>query len=108
MEATQTATGPAPAHEGGAVPVERKTKLVQVPSVGRIVHYVDARGIKHWPAMVVDVLTPGDPTSNLTLRVFAGNSDVYLPDVPHRPTGLFTKTWHWPEPVPPVEIEVTE
>lgn len=115
MEGTQqaqpSAPAPGPAHKGGAVPAAgpvAKTKLVQVPSVGRIVHYVDARGIKHWPAIIVDVLTPGDPASDLTLRVFAGNSDTYLPKVPHRPNGLFTKTWHWPEPVPPIEIEVTE
>lgn len=108
MEVTQTTPATDPTREGGAVPVARKTQLVQVPSPGRIVHYVDARGIKHWPAMIVEVLTPGDPTSDLTLRVFAGNSDTYLPKVPCRPNGLFTKTWHWPEPVPPIEIEVTE
>lgn len=107
MEETQTAPAPtAQPHGLGLVPAA-KTKLVQVPSVGRIVHYVDRRGIKHWPAIIVDVLEPGNPTGPLTLRVFAGNSDTYLPLVTHRHDGLVTRTWHWPEPVPPIEIEVT-
>lgn len=74
----------------------------QVPSIGRLVHYVMPNG-KHRPAMIVEAW---DNSSHLNLQVFTDGSN----DGPDTPSMLWQtsveyaespapNTWHWPERV---------
>lgn len=88
---------------------------VQVPSIGRIVHYVlgPPNTPEHRPAIIVHVWGPSDPHSSVQLQVFTdGNGDrhndrlpnvVWVTSVTHDQKDKKAGTWHWPEPVPPVE-----
>lgn len=88
----------------------------QVPSIGRIVHYVLDAGPKqgeHRAAVIVRVW--GDkPTSAVNLLVFVdGSNDYYRNQGPEpliiwrtskiRSDDFGLDTWHWPEYVPPKE-----
>lgn len=107
--------------EAKAVPVVS----IQVPSVGRAVHYVlpprsDLRPHvvgEHRPATIIKVWSEGNPESAVQLSVLLdGQNDKegwagetlwatsVMPDhINHTPG-----TWHWPEFVAPVIREVPE
>lgn len=88
----------------------------QVPSVGRVVHYVLEAGphqYDHRPALIVR--TWGDtPDALVNLQVFVDGSNDYYPhqgpepltlwrtSVHYDPTGTVANSWHWPEFVPSV------
>ncbi|OLD63741.1 MAG: hypothetical protein AUF65_01150 [Chloroflexi bacterium 13_1_20CM_50_12] len=87
----------------------------QVPSVGRIVHYVMSDGRypgEHRPAIIVKVWEEENPDSLVQLQVFTDGPNDYLIDVPghngvawrtsvhHDETKKKQATWHWPEYVP--------
>ena len=90
----------------------------QVPSIGRIVHFVLDSGNhagEHRPAIIVK--TWGDtPGSACQLQVFTDsdgseNSNDGPPNVlwkTSRSQGVGPGTWHWPEYVPPYVAPVTE
>ena len=88
----------------------------QVPSIGRVVHYVLEAGPHQGedrPALIVKVW--GDtPRSAVNLQVFVDGSNDYYRDQGPEPLTLLrtsklrddTKvpgTWHWPEYVPAKE-----
>ena len=87
----------------------------QVPSIGRIVHYVLEHGgeIHHRPAIIVHVWSPGHFMGTSQLQVFTdGDGGAYndgLPNVVWRTSVVQDEaekkagTWHFPEYVPPVE-----
>lgn len=85
---------------------------VQVPSIGRIVHYVLPAG-QHRPAIIVHVWSPGHFMGTSQLQVFCdGDGGAYndgLPNVVWRTSVVHDEetkapgTWHWPEFVPPIE-----
>lgn len=79
----------------------------QVPSIGRVVHYVlpDGRNPgEHRPAFIVKVWGP----TSVNLQVFVdGTNDypeyagsVWATSVPFDPSGEQPSSWHWPEYVP--------
>lgn len=78
----------------------------QVPSVGRVVHYV-AYGTPggefptgaHRAAIVTDVHNPGEPDSVLSLCVLNPAGMLFSVGVYHDEGGE-PGTWHWPEFVP--------
>jgi hypothetical protein len=88
----------------------------QVPSVGRIVHYVMSDGRypgEHRPAIIVKVWEEGNPDSFVQLQVFTdGPNDYFSPTDPgysgiawrtsvhHDETEKKQASWHWPEFVP--------
>lgn len=87
----------------------------QVPSVGRVVHYVlpDGRSAgEHRAAIIVRVWDPvPKPDSIVQLHVFIDGSNDYadadvrsstlwVTSVEFDPTGQKPRTWHWPEYVP--------
>lgn len=75
----------------------------QVPSVGRIVHYV-AYGTPggefpagaHRAAIVTAVDYPDRPDSSVGLCVLNPTGIFFNIEVPHDPYGA-PGTWHWPE-----------
>lgn len=87
----------------------------QVPSIGRIVHYVLDTGRnagQHRPAIIVQVWgDPANPTPYVQLQVFADGSNdgdeyangmVWRTSVqPDHSSTPASHTWHWPEYVPP-------
>lgn len=89
-------------------------KPQQVPSVGRVVHYVLDAGPnqgQHRPALIVRVW--GDTWDSLVnLQVFTDGSNDYYPNQGEEPltlwrtsrsredSGTVPGTWHWPEFVP--------
>lgn len=90
---------------------------VQVPSVGRIVHYV-AYGTPggefpagaHRAAMITQVDNIGlgtfDERPEVSLVVFNPTGLFFNQCVPFDPSGETPGTWHWPESVPSIEIPV--
>ena len=93
--------------------------MAQVPSIGRIVHYVTptlVNGVpfahvgQHRPAIIVHVWGDG-PDALLQLQVFAdGNGSPYNDGAPnvvwatsviHDEVDKAPGTWHWPEFTPP-------
>lgn len=77
----------------------------QVPSVGRVVHYV--YGDKHYPAIITDPdfavdRNPTDPHtgSYQALTVFLPTEPPFT-TVAHEDATAAPGTWHWPEFVPP-------
>lgn len=71
----------------------------QVPSIGRVVHFVN--GDKHVPAMITDpsfVAEEGQP-GNTALVVFPPMESPFSTIAFHDEFGA-PATWHWPEYVP--------
>jgi len=76
----------------------------QVPSIGRVVHFV--YGDKHVPAIITEpeVKTP-DPVGGAdmmweALTVFPVGEPPFTTLAACDPTGKTSATWHWPEYVP--------
>lgn len=76
----------------------------QLPSVGRVVHFVN--GDKHVPAIITEpeVKTP-DPVGGVdmaweALTVFPVGEPPFTTLAAYDPTGTTSATWHWPEYVP--------
>ena len=85
----------------------------QVPSIGRVVHYV-AYGTPggefpagaHRAAIITEVPTPdeiatGTPADTVGLVVFNPTGQYFNRRIPFDPSGQAPGTWHWPEYVPP-------
>lgn len=79
----------------------------QVPSIGRIVHYV-AYGTPggefpagaHRAAIVTDVHNPDEPTSVLSLCVINPTGLFFNVGIYYDSSAQLPGTWHWPEYVP--------
>ena len=82
----------------------------QVPSIGRVVHYVLPDGRypgEHRPAFIVKVWGP----TSVNLQVFVDgtndypdyNGSVWATSVPFDSSGEQPRSWHWPEFVPPAD-----
>ncbi len=91
----------------------------QLPSIGRIVHYVLEDGPnagEHRPAIIVKVWGPPDgqptPTTACQLQVFTDSpgGEVYNDQLPpvlwksSRSQGTGPGSWHWPEHVASVAV----
>lgn len=74
---------------------------IQVPSVGRVVHYT-YQG-ECFPAIVVKVWNPGSPISSLALHVFSFERGDYVEPAVSFGDVHGWGTWHWPEYVPPID-----
>lgn len=76
----------------------------QVPSIGRVVHFVD--GALHCAAIITDpapLLPDGDPLAGgQSLVVFPPNVESFT-NIALFDTGGAPGTWHWPEYVPAKE-----
>jgi hypothetical protein len=70
----------------------------QVPSVGRVVHYVSASGA-HRPAIVVDV-TGDDELTIFVMQYGVEGGCKTLVQIKHDEGYKDHFTWHWPEYVP--------
>lgn len=86
-------------------------KTVQVPSVGRVVHY-RSRGIPHLEieggchaAVVTAVQQPAQPDSVVALCVMTPYEIKNIRGIMH---GDDVDQWHWPEFTPPIEIDDAE
>ena len=73
----------------------------QVPSIGRVVHFVN--GLQHQAAIITDPaprLPDGDPLfGGQSLCVFPPNYESFTTIALHDEAGA-PATWHWPEYVP--------
>lgn len=69
----------------------------QVPSIGRVVHFVTNDG-RHVPADIAAVVD--DTTLNLFVKDDVLTVAGFERDIPIDATGLTPFTWHWPESVP--------
>jgi hypothetical protein len=72
---------------------------VQVPSIGRVVHFVLASG-KHCPALITEVNWHDGHDQSLT--IFPPQSEPFW-DVVSYSEDPKRGTWHWPEYVPAKE-----
>jgi len=96
----------------GAPATGARVQPAQVPSPGRIVHYVlpdDNRNAgEHRPAIVVRVWDQSGPEQRLNLQVFTDEqNDGWAAGTQWRTSVRFDPeaglgTWHWPEYVAPV------
>lgn len=84
----------------------------QVPSVGRMVHFVCDN--QHVPAIIIDpafeVRRPDDEGGNeITqfLFVFTATRGNFHTNARFDPTGQEPGTWHWSEFVPPKPVETS-
>ena len=83
---------------------ESQRKPVQVPSVGRVVHYIAfgtpggefPAGIRR-AAIITEVDDPGNPESSVGLCVLNPTGQFFNRNVPKRST---PGGWEWPEYVP--------
>lgn len=64
---------------------------IPVPTVGRVVHWVDNTHLRPWPAFIVAVNDDG----TLDLTVFNPLTQ-YFKNVAFDPAGKTGGTWHWP------------
>ena len=69
----------------------------QVPSIGRVVHYVATNGA-HVPADICGVWEDG--TVNLFVKDSTTRQAYFTYSVPMESTGTAVGSWHWPEYVP--------
>lgn len=67
------------------------------PSVGRIVHFVDA----DTTVCVAAVITQVNPDATVNVHIWAPSGGTAgIPDVPEAPSQPYAATsWHWPEVV---------
>lgn len=77
------------------------SEKVQVPAIGRVVHYV-LTGSRHVPAIIIDPEQNDGERTSQALFVMTVEHGAYTAfaeyDPNHGPA-----TWHWPEFVPPAE-----
>lgn len=69
----------------------------QVPSIGRVVHFV--YGEQHCAAIITDPEWDMDGTPGQALTVFRPNQEPFTTIAALDPAGA-PATWHWPEYVP--------
>lgn len=79
-------------------------KPQQIPSVGRIVHYVGSTGA-HYAATITQVdniglMEPFISAPEVSLCVMKPDAIGFHQCVPFDPAGDKSHTWHWPEFVP--------
>lgn len=79
--------------------VQDQSEVAQKPSVGRIVHYVNKKGI-HRPAIIVEVWS--DEVVNLQVFTDMRNDGELQPvlwatSVPYSSNMNLALAWHWPE-----------
>ncbi len=88
------------------------TKGQQIPSVGRVVHYV-AYGTPggEFPAgvcraaIITEVHNPGNLDSVLSVCVFNPTGQFFNVGIYHDEDTKAPGTWHWPEFVPSVPVD---
>lgn len=68
---------------------------ITVPSIGRIVHYVNSEGL-HFAADVVDV-RPSDSLAMLYVKNPQLRVAEFIDAVPEDQIGKLPHSWHWPE-----------
>lgn len=73
----------------------------QVPSVGRIVHYVSGSGA-HRPAIIIDAHSYDDTVSLFAFLMPAEGSTLWHVQCKHDEELKDHDTWHWPEYVAPI------
>jgi hypothetical protein len=74
----------------------------QVPSVGRIVHFV--YGDRHVPAIVIDPEQNDGEHKTQALQVFTVDAGSFMTFADYDGDWLAPGTWHWPEYVAPKSI----
>ncbi len=81
----------------------------QVPSVGRMVHYIsygtpggEFPAGAHRAAIITEIGYRDDP-HEIGLCVFNPTGLFFNRNIPYDPTGQMPGTWHWPEYVPAKE-----
>lgn len=95
----------------GAPATQERVQPAQVPSIGRLVHYVlgeESRNAgEHRPAVVVRVWDQSGPERRLNLQIFTDEQNDgwaagtrWATSVKFDPAGSLG-TWHWPEYVAP-------
>lgn len=72
--------------------------IKQIPSVGRMVHYIDANSGEHQPAIITKVYDP-----RVSLMVFTPEGPLAKANILQDETKQHGDTWHWSEYVPPVD-----
>lgn len=72
---------------------------MRVPSIGRVVHYVEVHG-KHSPATICDVVPDVDSVVHLFVMDAEDDRADFKYNVPFCADGIVIQTWHWPEYVP--------
>lgn len=70
----------------------------QVPSIGRVVHYVSTSGA-HVPADICGAFE-GSDSVNLFVKDSTTRQASFVYSVPFDPSGAAPGSWHWPEYVP--------
>lgn len=68
---------------------------MDLPSVGRIVHYLRRRDNSRCLAAMITDVDPADSETGVELRVFGGTED-FVAYSPLEPSARFGR-WHWPE-----------
>lgn len=74
---------------------------MQLPSIGRIVHFVDPTNGHHQAAVItsVDEVGVGAVVQSVCLSILGCDFIRFERDVAHDPEGRREGTWHWPEMV---------
>lgn len=120
VQPVEATPAPAPAQVAAPVvePVPAPQTPVQVPSIGRIVHYVLDNGRypgEHRPAVIVKVAEDEQHETRLQLQVFTDGTGDFDRNQPGA-SGLLWRegvryddaktpnSWHWPEYVPAIGL----